>query len=218
MKIYFNSLKAQLPGINVTIVLITCYLTIYLFIPSCSGSMSRPRCSVFIATSLDGYISRRDGSIDWLDNANTTVSPGEDCGYAEFMSTIDCIIMGRNTYEKVLSFPSWLYPVPVYVLTHNTAVPVHDNVIVCHDTPVALLQRLSAEGKRHVYVDGGITIQSFLELDLIDDIIITTIPILLGQGRPLFGKLNSDVKLSLVSSRTYPFGFVQSKYDVIHVK
>ena len=76
--------------------------------------------------------------------------------------------------------------------------------------------RLGKEGHRHLYIDGGLTIQSFLSAKLITEVTITTIPVLLGTGKPLFGPLPGDCALALVSSKSYPFGFVQSKYRVIH--
>ena len=176
-------------------------------------------CSVFIATSLDGFISRTDGSIDWLNEASALVPKGEDSGYREFMSTVDALVMGRNTFEQVLSFGGvWPYgSTPVVVLSRQLkSLPddVPATVSVTEETPEKLIQRLSAEGLKHLYIDGGLTIQSFLAAGLIDEIIITTVPILLGGGKPLFGPLPGDVKLELVSSQAFDFGFVQSKYRV----
>jgi dihydrofolate reductase len=177
------------------------------------------RSSVFIATSLDGFISRLDGSIDWLDQANAVVPEGEDCGYHDFMSTVDALVMGRNTFEKVLSFGEWPYDkLPVIVLSHSRmAVPdaIANMVTASQESPVELVSRLSAQGICHIYVDGGKTIQSFLAAGLIDDITITVIPILLGSGRPLFGRLPQDIHLILLESKAYDFGFVQSRYRVI---
>lgn len=174
--------------------------------------------SVFIATSLDGYISRPDGAIDWLETANTTVPPGEDCGYAAFMDSVDALVMGRNTFDLVLGFPEWPYgDKPVIVLTNRplqlpAALP--PTVSISNETPAALTARLAREGVRRIYVDGGITIQRFLAAGLIDDLTVTSIPVLLGSGRRLFGALEADVPLELVASRAYPFGFVQSTYRV----
>ena len=176
------------------------------------------KCSVFIATSLDGFISRPDGSLDWLDKANAGIPEGEDCGYAQFMSTVDALVMGRNTFEQVLSFGKWPYgSIPVFVLSRqHTSFPgnIPATVTVTADDPVKLVQHLSAKGLQHLYVDGGLTIQSFLAEGLIDEIIITIIPILLGEGKSLFGPLSSDVQLEYVSSKAFDFGFVQSKYRV----
>lgn len=176
------------------------------------------KCSVFIATSLDGFISRTDGSIDWLNKANAVVPEGEDCGYAQFLSTVDALVMGRNTFEQVLSFGEWPYgSTPVVVLSRQLkSLPgnVPATVSVSADDPAKLVQSLSAKGQSHLYIDGGLTIQSFLAAGLIDEIIITTIPILLGGGKSLFGPLPGDVQLNHLSSKAFDFGFVQSKYRV----
>lgn len=178
------------------------------------------KCSVFIATSLDGFISRTDGSIDWLNKANAIVSEGEDCGYAQFMSSVDALIMGRNTFEQVLTFGEWAYKsTPVIVLSRRlNALPsnVPSTVSLSSENPTQLVERLSAKGLNHLYVDGGLTIQSFLAAGLIDEITITIIPVLLGSGKSLFGALPSDVQLELVSSKAFDYGFVQNKYCVIH--
>ena len=178
----------------------------------------RPQCSVFIATSLDGFIARADGRIDWLEAANTTIPAGEDCGYAAFFASVDGMVMGRGTFETVLSFPTWPYgEKPVYVLSRTLAqLPqaVPPTLSLTSEPPTELLERLYAQGHRHLYVDGGRTIQGFLSAGLIQELTITVIPVLLGAGRPLFGPLWADVALELVSSREYPFGFVQSRYRV----
>ena len=178
------------------------------------------KCSVFIATSLDGFISRKDGDIDWLNEASATVPKGEDTGFGEFMSSVDALVMGRNTFDQVLSFGvAWPYgSTPVIVLNRTLKhLPdgVPDTVSLTADDPATLVQRLSDEGINHLYIDGGLTIQNFLSAGLIDEITITTIPIIIGEGKPLFGSLSSDVKLELISSQGYDFGFVQSKYRVV---
>jgi len=177
----------------------------------------RPKVSVFIATSLDGYISKEDGNVDWLDTAHKAAPPGEDFGYAEFMKTIDTIVMGRNTFEKVLTFDSWLYTGKhVVVLSRSmTEVPKNlDAVSVTQEQPKALLKRLHAENVRHVYVDGGITIQNFLAEGLIDDMIISTLPVLLGRGRPLFGTNSRGMtQLKLQYTKSFGGALTQSKYS-----
>lgn len=176
------------------------------------------KCSVFIATSIDGFIAREDGSIDWLENANTMVPPGEDCGYADFIKNVDFLVMGRNTFELVSSFPEWPYKnTRVHVLssTLNELPPgIPDTVTLSDEDSVHLVQRLSKTGAKQLYIDGGITIQRFLQSGLIEDITITKIPILLGVGRPLFGPIGHDIKLEHVSTKIYPFGFVQDIYRV----
>lgn len=176
------------------------------------------KCAVFIATSLDGFIARPDGSIDWLERANKLVPQGEDFGYHDFMRQVDCLVMGVNSFELVLSFPEWPYgSTPVHVLSSRmTRLPrdLPDTVTLSNEAPQQVVERLSAEGAQQLYIDGGVTIQRFLRQGLIDEMTITRIPVLLGAGRPLFGALDRDIELEHVSTRAYPFGFVQSTYRV----
>lgn len=124
------------------------------------------KCSVFIATSLDGFIARDDGSIDWLMKANSLVPPGEDGGYKEFISTVDGLVMGRHSFEKVLSFESWPYgDLPIVVMSSQPIeIPDHlkNNVSTSSETPADLVKRLTKQGFKHLYIDGGITIQNFI--------------------------------------------------------
>jgi len=174
--------------------------------------------SVYIATSLDGFIARRDGSIDWLNKASAIVPKGEDCGFQEFMDTVDTLIMGRKTFEQVLSFGEWPYgKTPVVVLSHEPlSLPPHQPDTVTHssESPRALLERLATEAVEHIYVDGGNTIQGFLAEGLIDRITITTIPVILGDGIPLFTSVGEDIKLTHVNTKVFEFGFVQTTYSV----
>ncbi|MBT3378981.1 MAG: dihydrofolate reductase [Lentisphaerae bacterium] len=176
------------------------------------------KASVYIATSLDGFIARRNGSIDWLNDAHALVPEGEDCGFGAFMDSVDALIMGRKTYEQVLSFGQWPYgETPVVVLSHRPpGGPSHlpNTVSYSSETPKALLKRLSGLGMKHVYVDGGNTIQGFLVEALIDEITITTIPVAIGDGIPLFNPTGEDVKLTHLRTTAYDFGFVQTTYRV----
>ena len=176
------------------------------------------KASVYIATSLDGFIARRDGSIDWLNEAHALVPEGEDCGFRAFMDSVDTLIMGRKTYEQVLSFGQWAYgKTPVVVLSHGPVEipsPLPDTISHSAESPKALLMRLSAMGIEHVYVDGGNTIQGFLADSLIDEITITRIPVAIGNGIPLFDPAGRDVKLTHLHTTTYDFGFVQTSYRV----
>ena len=176
------------------------------------------KCSVFIATSLDGFIARSDGSLDWLNAANAVVPPVEDCGYKAFISAVDTVVMGRNTFEQVLAFGEWPYgDTPVVMMSHRAS-PLPSNapqtVTSSQEAPTDLVAKLRSQGKRHLYIDGGITIQSFLSERLINELTITVIPILLGTGKPLFGPLPFDIPLLHVLTRVYEFGFVQHKYLV----
>jgi len=176
-------------------------------------------CSVYIATSLDGFIARSDGNIDWLNEANKSVTPGEDCGYSKFMADVDVIVMGRNTFEQVLTFGSWPYGSTQVVVLSQRGISLPSglppSVSVSSESPIALAARLAEHGTKKIYVDGGLTIQSFLAAGLVGDITITTIPVLLGSGKPLFGPLPSDVHLAHESTTAFEFGFVQNRYRVI---
>lgn len=188
-----------------------------------SEGLNNLKCSAFIATSLDGFISRLDGSIEWLEKFNSTMPMGEDCGYAHFMGTIDGIVMGRVSFEKVLSFPTWPYAnTPVTVLTSDSLVLVKrippelsPFVTVSSLPPKGLVRKLVNLGQNRLYIDGGITIKSFLEEELMDEMTISTVPILLGRGKALFGSLKKDIYLELAESKSYEFGLVQSKYRVL---
>jgi dihydrofolate reductase len=177
------------------------------------------RCSAFLATSLDGFIAREDGGLDWLDRANALVPPGEDCGYAAFMASVDALVMGRHTFEKVLSFPEWPYgDKPVWVLSRTLqAIPpgLPPLVRLLNAAPAEVVALAAQQGWTRLYVDGGQTVQAFLAAACLTDLTLTTIPVLLGRGRRLFGDVEHDVALTHVSTQTYPFGFVQSRYELV---
>lgn len=181
----------------------------------------RPRCTVFIATSLDGFIARKDGRIDWLDVADSLMPEGEDHGYGDHMSTVDAMVMGRSTFETVLGFGGdWPYgDLRMVVLTRQQDYEIPDSlpdsVTTSAETPSRLLEALARKGVKHVYVDGGVTIQSFLAEGLIDEMTITTIPVILGEGIPLFGPVPADVPLKLAWNRSWDGGLVQSKWVVL---
>ncbi len=179
----------------------------------------KTKCAVFIATSLDGFIARKDGQIDWLNQANAVVPAGEDCGFSAFMSTIDVLVMGRKTFEQVLSFGQWPYgSTPVIVMSHSLrSLPANapTGVSLSAENPADLVERLSKQGAKRIYVDGGLTIQSFIENNLINEITITVVPIIIGSGKPLFSEIKQDIHLELIASQSYGFGFVQSKYRVV---
>lgn len=171
------------------------------------------KASVFIATSLDGFIARRDGALDWL-----PAGGGEPHGYEEFIATVDAIVIGRKTFETVLAFEAWPYETkPVVVLSSTPSALTAPAGAVCEfmtGSPIEIVERLSGRGLTHLYVDGGITIQRFLDAGLIQRIIITRIPVLLGDGIPLFGRLRQDIRLKHVTTRVFPSGMVQSEYTI----
>jgi dihydrofolate reductase len=178
--------------------------------------MQSMKCSVFIATSLDGFIARRDGNIDWLMRASAGAPKGEDFGYGKFLALIDVLVMGRNTFERVLGFDEWPYGDKRIVVLSSRAIeipaPLAASVTSSAESPGDLVGRLSAEGAQHLYIDGGVTIQRFLAAGLIDELTITVIPVLLGEGKPLFGPLDKDIPLSHIATRTFDIGFVQLVY------
>jgi len=175
------------------------------------------KASVFIATSLDGFIARANGDLDWLTEAQNA-STEQDYGYQEFMDTVDTIVLGRNTFELVLTFDTWPYggKKVVVLSSEPSAVPPHlvDSVEWLSLPPQHLVEVLAARGATHLYVDRGKTIQGFLRAGLIDELTITRVPILIGTGVPLFGPLDLDVKLTHLATRQFEKGFVQSKYRV----
>ena len=171
---------------------------------------------VYIATSLDGFIATSDGGIDWLDeipNPNQS-----DFGYAEFISRIDAIVMGRNSFEKVITFGFWPYDEkPVFVLSNRLQHVPQDLVdaveIISGNDIKTVVNQLSKRGYHKLYIDGGRTIQSFLAEDMIDELTITRVPILLGNGIPLFDRLTT--KLSFKHEKTEIFNnvLVKSTYS-----
>jgi dihydrofolate reductase len=170
------------------------------------------KASVFIATSLDGFIARANGDLDWLPPGG-----GEPHGYDEFMATVDALVIGRKTFETVLTFDTWPYGAkPVFVLSTRPLAPAPRGAVVerMSGAPADIVSHLGARGIGHVYVDGGITIQRFLQVGLIQRLIITRVPVLLGDGVPLFGPIQRDIVLRHVATRQYASGLVQSEYVV----
>jgi dihydrofolate reductase len=183
------------------------------------------KCSVFIATSLDGYIARKDGSVDWLHSAgNPEADMGSDAdmGFASFMSSVDCMIMGRKCMEMIssmnLSEEQWPYGnTHIVVLSNTLSAPpenLKDKVSLYSGDITDLMTDLEEKGYRHAYVDGGATITEFLNHGLINEMVITKAPVLLGEGIPLFGKLEHSIKLIEASAKNYANDFVQLKYSV----
>jgi dihydrofolate reductase len=177
------------------------------------------RASVFIATSLDGFIARPNGALDWLPGADGTPLP-EDHGYDAFIATVDVIVVGSGTWETVRAMPAWPYAaLPVRVLTSRplapaSAAPAGASIEAMSGAPGDILAALSRQSFRHAYVDGGRVIQDFLRAGLIGELTITRVPVLLGVGIPLFGALDADVPLRHVRTRTLAGGLVQSTYSV----
>jgi dihydrofolate reductase len=171
-------------------------------------------CSTFIGTSLDGFIARPNGNFDFL-----PVDGGEPHGYNEFFASIDALVIGRKTFETVLAFPEWPYgKKPVIVLSTRkldfSKLP-DASVEQMSEAPAEIVARLTARGFHHLYIDGGVTIQEFLRAGQIQRLIITRVPVLIGQGVPLFGSLLHDIKLKHIETKTYASGLVRTEYEVI---
>ena len=178
------------------------------------------KISVYIATSLDGFIARENGDLDWLPGANGTTDPqmgNEDYGYRDFINSVDAIVMVRKTYEKVLAFGKWPYSKQVIILSNSLSkIPASLNgkVRIKSGSVPGIVAELEQEGIRHIYIDGGKTIQAFLNAGLINEITITKIPVLIGTGIPLFGSLDHDINLIHKNTCAFKNGFVQSTYEV----
>jgi dihydrofolate reductase len=173
------------------------------------------KTSVFVGASVDGFIARRDGGLDWLPEV------AEEHGYEALIASVDTIVIGRKTFETVLGFGAWAYgDKRVVVLSSrpldpSAAVALGGTVAQMGGEPADIVSSLVARGAQHAYVDGGITIQRFLRAGLIDRLVVTRIPVLIGEGIPLFGSLPRDVPLRHIATRSFPSGLVQSEYDVV---
>lgn len=167
--------------------------------------------TVFVGASVDGFIARPDGGLDWL-----PADGGEPHGYTELLATVDALVIGRATFETVLGFSEWPYGDKRVIVLSSRPL----DLAALRDRPVEqmggepaeIVARLEARGVGHIYVDGGITIQRFLRAGLIQRLIVTRVPVLIGQGIPLFGPLDADLRLRHVRTRDFPSGLVQSEY------
>ena len=169
--------------------------------------------SVFVGTSVDGFIARMNGSFDFL------MPFTEPHGFEEFLASVDAIVMGRNTFETVLAMDEWPYGEKRIVVLSSRALHVPDKrkVTVEHmqGEPADIVAQLAATGAHHLYVDGGITIQRFLRAHLVNRLTITHVPVLIGEGIPLFGSLPADVQLRHLATHRYQSGLVKSEYEVL---
>lgn len=168
--------------------------------------------SVFVGTSVDGFIARKNDDLDFLPE------DGEPHGYTEFIAGIDAIVMGRKTFEKVLTFGSWPYGKKRVVILSSRPIDlsvVSGGVVEqMAGEPAEIVAQLAGRGIHNLYIDGGVTIQRFLRAGAIQRLIITRVPVLIGEGVPLFGTLPHDIRLRHVATRHYPSGMVQSEYEV----
>ena len=183
--------------------------------------------SVFLGMSVDGFIARLDGDISWLDGGDTAVAApddgsaplpddgeGGDFGFAEFVGSIDALVMGRSTYDFIEPFAEWPYQgKPVHVLS-TTLEPGADRRITVHRSLDEAVEALGAAGYRRVYVDGGRTVHTFLRAGLIGDLTLSRVPVLIGTGHTPFGEFAADIRLEHVQTRSFAGGMVQSTYRV----
>ncbi len=180
---------------------------------SVAKQFSRPKVSIYIASSIDGYIARKDGNLDWLHYGHIG---DEDYGFKKFTSTIDAVVMGRNTYEVVAGFDEWAYKDKRVIVLSKTLPKVRKEAELFSGQLTELLTKLHAENIKRIWVDGGVTVSKFLEEGLVDDITVSIIAMVLGSGIPLFSTMNQEHKCHLVSTQSYPSGLVQLKYEVMH--
>ncbi len=178
-------------------------------------------CAIFVGVSLDGYIARPNGDLDWLMGQSEGSEGSGEHGYNEFIAGIDVIVMGRRTFEKVLTFNKWHYGKKrVVVLAHKhvdiEGARARGGVVEqMSGKPPEVVSKLAARGAKHLYIDGGDTIQQFLRAGLIQRLVISRLPILIGQGIPLFGPLQRDIKWRHMGTHTFAGGMVQSEYQVV---
>jgi dihydrofolate reductase len=172
------------------------------------------KASVFVGTSLDGFIARPNGDFDFL-----PADGGEPHGYNEFIASVDAIVIGRNTFEKVLTLGPWFYGKKRVVVLSSRPIDLSvvkaGNVEQMSGPPDEIVSKLEQSGVKHAYIDGGITVQRFLRAGLIQRLIITRVPVLIGEGITLFGSLPKDVQLRHIATKSYASGLVQSEYEVI---
>lgn len=168
---------------------------------------------VYVGASLDGYIAGPNGEIDWLEERS---HPDDgDHGFADFMAGIDALLMGRNSFDVVAGMNEWFYTKPVFVIS-NTMTEVFlfyaDKVQLCRGSLPEVVKNLAERGYENLYIDGGKVIQQALREDLIDELIVTQLPILLGKGIPLFGDLDGPIRFDHVNTVVFKSGLVKNHY------
>lgn len=171
------------------------------------------KLSVFCGVSVDGFLARSNHALDFLRTGEQ-----EPHGFDEFYGSVDVVVIGRKTFEVVLRFGKWFYgKKPVVVLSSG---PLDFSLVQggvveqMSGEPAEIVTQLKTRGFKHAYIDGGMTIQRFLAAGLIDRLVITRVPVLIGEGIPLFGPVPRDIRLRHVSTRCYNGGLVQSEYEV----
>jgi len=173
--------------------------------------MDRPKISIYIATSIDGYIARKDGGLDWLDRVGGF---DEDYGFQELLDSIDALIIGRKTYE-VATTVSDPYPGKRVVVLSNSLDSVRKDMELYQGDLAELLTRLHRDGIEHIWIDGGNTISQFLSCQMVDMMTLSIIPVILGSGIPLFNVIEKEIPCHAISSQAYPSGLAQLRYEII---
>ena len=189
------------------------------------------KCSIFIAPSADGYIATSDGGVEWLELVGKPLSKEEESNklmkqfndsFSNFINSVDCMVMGRNLMQVLSGFnltsEQWPYTNTKVIVLSKTlkTVPANlkDKVEIHSGSIPELMNRLEKEGYKHAYIDGGQVITSFLNLELINELILTQAPVLLGEGIPLFGKLSKQILLQDAKATAFPNNFIEIKYSV----
>lgn len=170
----------------------------------------RPKISIYIASSIDGYIARHDNSLDWMDRVG---GYDEDYGFKQLLDSIDSLIIGRKTYDIATTVAD-PYPGKRVVVLSNQLSSVREGMELYRGDLRKLVTKLHGEGIKHIWIDGGVTISQFLSLKLVDTMTLSIIPIILGDGIPLFNVVNKEIPCHLISSQSYPSGLVQLKYEI----
>lgn len=173
--------------------------------------MDRPKISIYIAASIDGYIARKDGSLDWLDRVGGF---DEDYGFQKLLNSIDALIIGRKTYEVATTVPD-PYPGKRVVVLSNSLNSVRKDMELYRGDLSELLKKLHKDGIKHIWIDGGTTISQFLSLQMVDMMTLSIIPVILGSGIPLFNVIDREIPFRVISSQAYPSGLVQLRYETI---
>jgi dihydrofolate reductase len=179
---------------------------------SIMNKIQRPKISVYIALSIDSYIARKDGSLDWLDRVGGF---NEDYGFQQMLTGIDALIIGRKTYEVASTVPD-PYPGKRVVVLSNSLSSVKAGMELYKGNLAELVEKLYREGIKHIWVDGGSTISQFLDLQLVDEMTLSVIPIVLGSGLPLFHTIGKEIPCRLISSQSYRSGLIQQHYEIIN--
>jgi dihydrofolate reductase len=172
-----------------------------------------PKISIYIATSIDGFIAREDGSLDWLESVG---DPHEDYGFKRFIDSIDGVILGRKTYEVAAPVQEWPYTGKRLIILSNTLKTVREGAELYSGSLPQLISKLHDEGVKHIWIDGGETIAQFLQLKLVNEMTLSIIPIILGRGIALFKNLKEELPCQLLSTNSFPSGLVQVTYSIIN--